>query len=221
MSETDRPAPRPSAAEPREESAAPEPFLRRWSRLKADSAARRADADVPAPLPEETVDPASAAAEGAGEGEPLPPGDEDMPPIESLNADSDFSGFMSPRVSAALRQQALRKLFRSPRFNVISQLDDYIDDYRNYPLLGDIVTSDMKHAAARLLEKQLKKAEAVDAVAAAGAEETRRAAAETDSHAVSSAEAEADADAAPSDETMTTDAETNEPDDTEEPARDA
>jgi len=217
MSESERRTSRPATAEPREESAAEEPFLRRWSRLKADSASRPADADVPAPLPDEAADPASAAAQAGSEGEPLPPGDEDMPPIESLNEDSDFSGFMSPRVSAALRKQALRKLFRSPRFNVISQMDDYIDDYRNFPALGDIVTSDMKHAAARFLEKQLREAEAADAVAAAGAEEARRATEATDSDPGSAAEAKA----APHDATMTTDPETSDPDDTEEPARDA
>jgi len=217
MSESERPTSRPATAEPREERAAEEPFLRRWSRLKADSASRPADADVPAPLPGEAADPASADAQAGSEGEPLPPGDEDMPPIESLGEDSDFSGFMSPRVSAALRKQALRKLFRSPKFNVISELDDYIDDYRNYPALGDIVTSDMKHAAARFLEKQLKEAEGADAVAAAGAEEAPQATEAQDSDPGSAAEAAA----APRDETATPDPATRDPDDTEEPTRDA
>ncbi|MFU8896129.1 MAG: DUF3306 domain-containing protein [Gammaproteobacteria bacterium] len=150
-----------------------EPFLRRWSRLKADSTVRPtdvADAPVPAPAP---VDPASAArhdAAGESEAETLPPGDEDMPPIESLTEDSDFSGFMSPRVSAALRKQALRKLFRSSKFNVISELDDYTEDFRNYPALGDLVTADMKHAAQRLLEKQLQAARDAGGEGAEGAE---------------------------------------------------
>lgn len=165
-----------------ERERADEPFLQRWSRLKADSEA----AAVPeTPAPEEVTK--GQAAEDA-EPEPLPPGDEDMPPIESLGADSDFSGFMSPRVSAALRKQALRKLFRSAKFNVISQMDDYIDDYRNFPALGDMLTSDMKHAAARLLEKQLAAAEADSAVtgdadgadAAASGEEAAAVAASAD-----------------------------------------
>ena len=217
MSESERQASRPSTAEPRDEGAVEEPFLRRWSRLKADSVSRPADAAVPAPPTEQAADPASAAAATGSDAEALPPGDEDMPPLESLNENSDFSGFMSPRVSAALRKQALRKLFRSAKFNVISELDDYIDDYRNYPALGDIVTADMKHAAARFLEKQLREAEAADAVAAAGAEEARRAAGATGSDPASAAEAKA----APDDETLTTDAETGAPDDAEEPARDA
>ena len=163
-----------------------EPFLQRWSRLKADSTVA-AVPKAPAPLPEEA---AAGHPTEAAEPESLPPGDEDMPPIESLDADSDFSGFMSPRVSATLRKQALRKLFRSAKFNVISDMDDYIDDYRNFPALGDIVTADMKHAAARLLEKQLAAAEADSAAsgeaegadAMASGEEAAAVAASADDH---------------------------------------
>ncbi len=163
MSERQQPDTKGGDAPERERT--DEPFLRRWSRLKADRKAA-AVPQAPPPPPEESAADLSAKGE---EPEPLPPGDEDMPPIESLDADSDFSGFMSPRVSAVLRKQALRKLFRSAKFNVISDLDDYIDDYRNFPALGDIVTADMKHAAARLLEKQLAAAEA-DSGAAGGVE---------------------------------------------------
>lgn len=139
-----------------------ETFLSRWSRLKAQNKTAAPepppadDAPADAPLVEATASPSPEA-------DAEPPGDEDMPPLESLTPDSDFSSFMSPRVSAGLRKQALRKLFRSEKFNVISELDDYIDDYRNYPALGDIVTADMKHAAARLLKKQLEAAEAAAA----------------------------------------------------------
>lgn len=152
-----------------------EPFLRRWSRLKADSAVRPADvadADVPAPAPGGPAPAARGDVPAESEPETLPPGDEDMPPVESLTGDSDFSGFMSPRVSAALRKQALRKLFRSSKFNVISELDDYTEDFRNYPALGDLVTADMKHAAKVLLEKQLQAARdaGTEGAEAAGAE---------------------------------------------------
>ncbi|HSH43996.1 MAG TPA: DUF3306 domain-containing protein, partial [Arenicellales bacterium] len=51
----------------------------------------------------------------------------------------------SPGVSEALRNQALRRLFRSARFNVIDPLDDYNEDYRSFQALGDLVTSDMRH----------------------------------------------------------------------------
>jgi len=152
---------RPGADAPPDEKTGQgeESFLSRWSRLKAQN-----KAPEPAPPPAAQAEPPAEAplaeAPPAAGAEVELPGDEDMPPLEGLTPDSDFSGFMSPRVSAGLRKQALRKLFRSEKFNVISELDDYIDDYRNYPALGDIVTSDMKHAAARLLKKQLEAAEA-------------------------------------------------------------
>ena len=38
--------------------------------------------------------------------------DADMPPIETLTEDSDYTGFMSPEVSEELRKLALRKLFQ-------------------------------------------------------------------------------------------------------------
>ncbi|MFU8821891.1 MAG: DUF3306 domain-containing protein [Gammaproteobacteria bacterium] len=220
MSESDRQRYSPAEGERREEGAVDEPFLKRWSRLKADSALRPEAAAVPAPLPEGGAAPAPAETQAESEPETLPPGDEDMPPIETLGEDSDFSGFMSPRVSADLRKQALRKLFRSPKFNVISELDDYIDDYRNFPALGDIVTSDMKHAAARFIEKQLREAEAAEAAeaaGAAGAEEAGRTADAPDGDPASTLAA----DTAPGEKTTPSDPETSDPDDTEEPARDA
>jgi len=71
--------------------------------------------------------------------------DEDMPSIESLTADSDYSCFMSPKVSHALRRLALRKLFHGAQFNICDGLDDYDGDYTSFAKLGNIVTSDMKH----------------------------------------------------------------------------
>lgn len=164
MSQKKHPTP-PNEEAAHEADGTREPFLRRWSRLKADSATRPDEGSVPEDVPGSGAAGQDESTQGPEDPAELPPGDEDMPPLESLDENSDFSGFMSPRVSAALRKQALRKLFRSPKFNVISELDDYIDDYRSYPALGDILTSDMKHAAARLLEKQLA-ADAADTVEA-------------------------------------------------------
>ena len=73
--------------------------------------------------------------------------DEDMPPLESLDENSDYSGFLSSGVSESLRRRALRKLFSSAVFNIPDGLDDYDDDFTSFAALGDIVTSDMKHQA--------------------------------------------------------------------------
>jgi hypothetical protein len=71
--------------------------------------------------------------------------DEDLPPIASLDEDSDYRPFLSSGVSEHLRQAALRKLFHTPKFNIVDGLDDYADDYRVFTPLGDIVTADMRH----------------------------------------------------------------------------
>ncbi|OOZ15613.1 hypothetical protein BOW35_04015 [Solemya velum gill symbiont] len=96
--------------------------------------------------------------EEIAEAEEALPTDEDMPPIESLTADSDFSPFMSPKVSEGLRKLALRKLFHSPEFNFISELDEYAEDFTKFELLGDIVTSDMRHQLEMEAKRRLEEA---------------------------------------------------------------
>jgi hypothetical protein len=104
------------------------PFsLRRWSRRKLAAARAAPEAVVaqdiaPAPnLPQ----PAGAALPVA---EPVVE-PADLPPIESLTIDSDFTAFLQPRVAETVKRQALKQLFRDPRFNVMDGLDVYIDDY--------------------------------------------------------------------------------------------
>ena len=96
--------------------------------------------------------------------------DEDMPPLESLDEASDYSGFLSPGVSEGLRRRALRKLFTSAVFNVPDGLDDYDDDFTSFQALGDIVTSDMKHRAEMEMERAKQAQARPDAAAASEAE---------------------------------------------------
>ena len=77
--------------------------------------------------------------------EPVALTDADMPDVDTLGEDSDFTGFMSPGVSDELRNLALRKLFHAPVFNIRDGLDEYDEDYTSFENLGDIVTCDMKH----------------------------------------------------------------------------
>ena len=121
-----------------------EPFLERWSRRKRE-ASQGIDDETPVP-------PAAPAQAGAAP----PPAEPELPDIDSLGEDSDYSAFMAPGVDGSLRRQALRKLFRSPKFNVCDGLDDYCDDFTRWTPLGDIVTADMRHhleRAARLAEQ--------------------------------------------------------------------
>ena len=74
----------------------------------------------------------------------------ELPDLEQLDQDSDYSAFLTPGVDAALRKRALRKLFSSPKFNVFDGLDTYRDDFTSFPPLGDVVTADMRHHLERL-----------------------------------------------------------------------
>lgn len=127
-----------------------EGFLSRWSRRK--HVAKTGNAEKPL---QESIDdaqddpllagePAEESAEIAAVEEDFP-ADSDMPPLESLDNDSDYSGFMSPKVSDELRNMALRKLFLGGMFNTRDGLDDYDDDFTSFEKLGDIVTADMRH----------------------------------------------------------------------------
>jgi hypothetical protein len=96
-------------------------FLSRWSRRKrAVAAAERAEelkppvaAALPAPPPEtsEAAPPPAARAPEA----PAPAGPEpgfdiaSLPPVESIGAGTDISGFLKPGVPSALRHAALRR----------------------------------------------------------------------------------------------------------------
>lgn len=131
-----------------------EGLLSRWSRLKRDTGR----------APEEsngTVAKVPAAADVPDAGETIPARehltDDDMPSLESLDENSDYSGFFSPKVSEGVRRAALRKLFRSAMFNITDGLDDYDDDFRNFEALGDIITADVRQQMEREAEKAKEK----------------------------------------------------------------
>ena len=125
-------------------------FLSRWSRRKHAQQTIGVEEQEPGEHP-----PALAELEE-------PPGDEDMPAVETLTEESDYSGFLSPNVSEELRSLALRKLFHGAAFNVCDGLDDYAEDFTSFAKLGDIITADMKHQmeeARKKLEQQLPSAD--------------------------------------------------------------
>lgn len=140
----------PTSADPAE-AVEDEGFIERWSRRKAEAA--QAPEESPQPLVSESTEPEDAEAQAE-----TVLTDEDMPPLEELGEESDYSGFLSSGVSEQLRKQALRKLFHSAKFNVCDGLDDYAEDYTKFEPLGDIITSDMKfemeQAAKRALEAE-------------------------------------------------------------------
>ncbi len=122
-----------------------EDLLSRWSRRKHSQQTMLMEE-----LPDEDLQALAEQDEA--------PCDEDMPAIETLTEESDYSGFLSPNVSEELRSLALRKLFHSAAFNVCDELDDYAEDFTSFAKLGDIITCDMKHQleeARKKLEQQL------------------------------------------------------------------
>ena len=125
-------------------------FLSRWSRRKHVAKNGNDEKLLQEPL-EDSPDGTFRAGDAAEEPSEVAvveedfPTDSDMPPLEDLDNDSDFSGFMSPKVSDELRNLALRKLFLGGMFNTRDGLDDYDDDFTSFEKLGDIVTADMRH----------------------------------------------------------------------------
>lgn len=80
-----------------------EAFLDRWSRLKKEQRQPPAKEDEkPAPA---------------------------LPPVEKLTPESDFTGFMHPKVDDALRRVALKKLFSDPHFNIPDPFEPYSRDF--------------------------------------------------------------------------------------------
>jgi hypothetical protein len=80
-----------------------EAFLERWSRRKQEE-----QKDLP-----------------AKEEKPAP----ELPPLDKLTPESDFSGFMHPKVEDALRRAALKKLFSDPHFNIPDPFEAYSGDW--------------------------------------------------------------------------------------------
>jgi hypothetical protein len=105
-------------------------FLRRWAKRKREAAA------VPA-----------ARAADAAEASAAP----QLPPLESLNFESDFKAFMHSKVEESVKRAALKKLFSDPRFNVMDGLDTYIDDYAKSDPIPEAMLATLEHARQTLL----------------------------------------------------------------------
>ena len=151
-------------------------FIRRWSQRKLQTEQADHGAGETAP--------AAPSTGSAAEVEPSPPAaepvktDADMPPVETIDETSSIADFFSPGVSEDLRQAALQRLFRLPKYNVMDGLDDYDDDFRTFQALGDIITSDMRHQLEVEAERAREQAEqqlaeqSAETAAESGAPET-------------------------------------------------
>lgn len=141
---------------------AQESFLSRWNRRKSESRSEET-APLPKGQTEETLEtnvettppqsePRSVADQSretqlqrqGTESEAITLTDEDMPNIETLNEDSDFSQFLSQGVSDELRNKALRKLFHLPEFNFRDGLNDYDEDFTQIPKLSSALAGKVR-----------------------------------------------------------------------------
>lgn len=125
-----------------------EAFLDRWSRRKKEQKDLPAKDEKPAPS---------------------------LPPVEKLTPESDFSGFMHPKVDEALRRVALKKLFSDPHFNLPDPFEAYSGDWTG----GEPIPEEMLAAlnqAQRLLfsERKEEPAEAGEKVEEAKPDEPGR-----------------------------------------------
>src|SRR5262245_31136221 len=112
-----------------------EDFLRRWSRLKHEQAAEKAK-------PVEKTE--------ATEAKPAAP----LPPVEKLTPESDFTGFMQPKVEDTLRRAALKKLFRDPHFNIPDPFEAYSGDWTGGEPIPPEMLATLEQAKQLLFDKQ-------------------------------------------------------------------
>jgi hypothetical protein len=140
-------------------------FLSRWSRRKLEAREGGTDTGGVVAGASQATGEADAGGETAQPERELT--DADMPPLESLGADSDFTPFMSSGVSDGLRRLALRKLFGQPAFNVTDGLNDYDEDYTQFASLGNVITHEMKRMLKRELERGEEESPPSDAAVAA------------------------------------------------------
>jgi len=106
-----------------------EDFLKRWSRLKQQAPIER---------PAETPKPS-------------------LPPVEELKPESDFSGFMHPKVEDALRRVALKKLFSGdPHFNLPDPFEPFSGDWTVGEPIPEKMLKAMNQARTLLLSDEEK-----------------------------------------------------------------
>src|SRR5487761_1897092 len=121
-----------AAREPNPAQAAPAetgPDLAQPGGASSTDATPSADATPVASVAPAAADEASPMLSGETAAERTSGGHAELPPVDTLTIESDFTKFMRPGVDEVQKRGALKKLFSDPRFNVMDGLDTYIDDY--------------------------------------------------------------------------------------------
>jgi hypothetical protein len=105
-----------------------EAFLQRWSRRKKETPVEKTD-EKPAPT---------------------------LPPVDKLTPESDFTGFMHPKVEDALRRVALKKLFSDPHFNVPDPYEAFSGDWTGGEPIPDEMLAALNQAQQLLFSDKKK-----------------------------------------------------------------
>lgn len=142
-------------------------FLSRWSTRKRD--AQQSNSPVEQPdenLSGELTSGASASGQETAEaavGEAAFNPD-DLPDIETLDKDSDFSVFMSEKVPEALRRRALRRLWRvDPSFAFLDGMNDYDEDYTDAALVVEGLKTVYQVGKGMVIDEQTDESEDAEA----------------------------------------------------------
>jgi hypothetical protein len=157
------------------EPQAREGFAGRWSRLKAE-----ARAPEPTPVPVAAPEPTLAPRDGQlldaqtpdadAPDEKAAPEKTELPPLESLTKDSDFSLFMRSDVADDARKQALRKLWTlDPHFATIDISECHSIDFNAVPTFPNGLLNTSYRVGSGMVEavEEIERAEAAKAEAAA------------------------------------------------------
>ena len=136
-----------------------ETFLGRWSRLKREERS------------EEKKLPEKAETEAP-----------QLPPADQLTPESDFTGFMHPKVEDLVRRVALKKLFSDPHFNTPDPFEPFSGDWTVAEPISDEMMKTLNQARTHLFgdekkeekEQQPAPEEAAQAAEAPKEDEPRR-----------------------------------------------
>ena len=125
-----------------------EAFLSRWARVKEAACAQESSTTSPSA----TAGASDIAKQNTSVGAPFQPEmaedahpertlpakatPAELPPLDTLTPQTDYSPFMAKDVDPQLRNLAMKKLFADPHYNIMDRLDTYIDDYSTHPPLS-------------------------------------------------------------------------------------
>ena len=126
-------------------------FMGRWSTRKAEANAGLA-VD-----PTDEIPPIAEELDQTEEPQPQLTA-EDLPDVETLNAESDYTAFLGDNVPQDLTKMALRKLWRSdPILANIDGLNDYDEDFSKAGLVGAAVKTAYRVGKGLLTDEDIAK----------------------------------------------------------------